>query len=368
MTFFTPFAPTKTTKAIVATLAFGLMSIYVPLAHASKSDKADVKHFLEEYLEVNKISGGVVMIEASDINIVVASGISNRSDNTAMTNDKRFYLASLGKTMVAAAILDAVKKKELKLSTLIVDQIPNMIGLDQLKGIRSVTIVQLLNHTSGLAEYLNDEFWEASLDDPMRKWRAEEALEFAHGLPTEFRAGGDFQYTNTNYVLLGAILENLDGSLSESLTKRVLRPSGMTNATVGADPSDKTLVRGYDDNGNDYSEIVWRSPLGDGPVVGTVTDIKRFVDALFNDKLFTTTKLFSQMVKGNRWDRSYGLGIGIETDDFGKWYGHSGGFDGFEADFRYYPEHDLTITYTVNGNQIEDVSLIDGIASWYFGK
>jgi D-alanyl-D-alanine carboxypeptidase len=74
------------------------------------------------------------------------------------------------------------------------------------------------------------------------------------------------------------------------------------------------------------------------------------------------------MLKGSQREKSYGLGIEIESDEFGKWYGHSGGIEGFEADFRYYPEHDLTIAYAVNGNQIEGEVLSDLIAQWYFGK
>lgn len=347
---------------------FVLICIASLPSQASENDKADLTNLLQAYLESNEISGGVILVDAPGLSVEVAVGISDRLKNVAMTVDKRFYLASLGKPMVAAAILDAVSNNELKLNSKVTDLLKNTIGLEQLKGIKPVTVTQLLNHSSGLAEYFNDAFWNASLQEPDKKWRAEEAVGFAYNLPMEFNAGMKFQYTNTNYVLLGMILENLDGSLIESLQKRVLKPSGMLTATIGADPGDKSLTHGYDELGNDHSKIAWLSPLGDGPVVGSVTDIKQFVHALLREKTLLNAKTLALMFKGNKWEKSYGLGIGIEKSEFGKWYGHAGVFDGFEADFRYYPKHNLTIIYAINGNQIEDDSLTELIAQWYLGE
>lgn len=357
-------------RAIQVTLLLGIFYSSVGYAQTNKAadDEQQIKDLLDDYLAINEISGGVITINAPDLNATVASGIANRQQETAMTIDKRFYLASLGKTMVAAAILDAAAKGEIELNSKVADLLSDFDDLQRLENIQEINVAQLLNHSSGLAEYLDDVFWDTSLQQPDKKWTPAEALAFAHDHPTNFRAGTDFQYTNTNYVLLGAILEKLDGSLSASLTKRVFQPSGMTTATTGAEANDKSLARGYDVDGNDYSEVVWRSPLGDGPIVGTTADIKNFIDAAFINKTLLPPKMLKQMLKGSKHEKTYGLGIGVERDDFGLWYGHAGSYDGFEADFRYYPKHDLTIIYALNGNQIEDGSLSDILADWYLGE
>lgn len=342
--------------------------VYSSVVPSYAGDAEEVKEILQDYLYENAISGGVVSVNAPDLNITIAAGIAHRQNGTAMTINKRLYFASLGKTMVATAILDAVAKGEIKLNSKVANQLSGLKGLVELEGIQTVTVKQLLNHSSGLAEYLDDTFWDASIQQPNKKWNSADALTFAHGQPIEFRAGSSFLYTNTNYVLLGAILEKLDGSLSASLAKRVFIPSGMTTATIGAKANDTSLARGYNNDGNDYSDVVWLNPLGDGPVVGTASDIKNFVDATLRAKTLLPPKILKQMLKGSKHDRSYGLGIGMERDDFGLWYGHAGSYDGFEADFRYYPEHDLTIIYTLNGNQMEDDTLSDILADWYLGE
>lgn len=352
--------------AVQVTLLLGML--YSSIAPASATDADEIKNILDDYLAINEISGGVITINAPDLDVTIASGIAHRQRKTKMTTSKRFYLASLGKTMVAVAILDAVVKGEIELNSKVADLLSDFEDLQRLENIQEIIVAQLLNHSSGIAEYLDDVFWDTSLQQPDKKWNPAEALAFAHDHTTDFRAGTDFKYTNTNYVLLGAILEKLDGSLSASLAKRVFEPSGMATATIGADASDKSLARGYDGDGNDYSELVWHSPLGDGPVVGTTSDIRNFLDAAFINQTLLPPKMLKQMLKGSKHEKSYGLGIGIERDDFGLWYGHAGSYDGFESDFRYYPKHELTIIHTLNGNITVDAPLSDILADWYLGE
>ncbi len=73
-------------------------------------------------------------------------------------------------------------------------------------------------------------------------------------------------------------------------------------------------------------------------------------------------ELVDEMTTGSNVEPAYGLGISVETDDGGKWYGHTGGVDGFEVDFRYYPERGLTLAYAANGSTDSEVSLLEHAA------
>ncbi len=225
---------------------------------------------------------------------------------------------------------------------------------------------QLLNHTSGLAEYLDDEFGNASAKTPSKRWNAAQALSFAFELEPAFLPATSFEYTNTNYVLLGHILEHFDGSLNASLDMRVFEIANMKNSTVGANPKDPSLANGFNEDGDNASAQAWASILGDGPVVSTASDVGKFMLALFKEQSLVGNKLLDQMLTGSKNDRSYGLGMGIDSDDWGKWHGHAGSYDGFEADVRYYPSSKTVMVILVNGTPLDDDDFLDRAAEIVF--
>ena len=120
-----------------------------------------------------------------------------------------------------------------------------------------------------------------------------------------------------------------------------------TNSTVGADPQDTTLAYGFDEDGNDASAQAWASILGDGPAVSTAKDVGKFMLALFKQQSLIGTRLLDQMRTGSEHDQGYGLGMGIDGDDWGDWYGHAGSYGGYEADVRYYPASNTYVHRTL---------------------
>ncbi|CAN0605539.1 unnamed protein product, partial [Ectocarpus sp. 12 AP-2014] len=107
---------------------------------------------------------------------------------------------------------------------------------------------------------------------------------------------------------------------------------------------------------------------GDGPVITTVGDLEAFARALFASQRIISFASRDDMTTPSALEPYYGLGVGLDEDDFGIFYGHSGGYDGFEADLRYYPDHDLVLTYLTNGNQLSDSDLLDLVADWHFNQ
>lgn len=335
----------------------------VPVATANSEV---LKNELEDFLADNSIAGGVFWANTNGTIIDVAAGQADRTLKREMTPQTRFYIASSGKMMTAAAILSHVENGILKTEALVWPYIKNISNIDQLENADQVTIRQLLNHTSGLAEYLTDDFFVASLKRPSHAWSPAEAIEFAYGEPAKFAPATAYEYTNTNYVLLGHILAEIDGSLADSLKKHVFDKANMTSSSVGADATASHLAHGYDGFGADVSQLAWASTLGDGPVVATAADLGRFLRALFSDKSILGQDTLAKMLSGSTHGPDYGLGMGIDGDQWGTWYGHSGAYEGFESYERHYPERNTTLVLLINGNTNGDVRFLDVAADILF--
>ncbi|MFK7793320.1 MAG: serine hydrolase domain-containing protein [Devosiaceae bacterium] len=332
---------------------------------AEKTAERDLSRRLPAFLAAEEIAGGVVLISGPKGRFVITAGISDRQSEEAVHEHTRFYAASTGKMFIAAGILSALDDGQIALDDPISPFLATINGAHQMDRAGPVTIRQLLDHSSGLPEYLTDGFAEASWNDPVRRWAVSDALAFAY-YDRAIPAGEVPEYTNTNYLILGHILASLDGSLEQSLQARVFDPAGMASTTLGA-PNDPgpNFARGYDEDGRDVSAFGWNSILGDGPAITTVGDLEAFARALFGSEIILSTHARNAMIAPSALDPYYGLGTSVEEDQLGTWYGHSGGYDGFEADLRYYPDHDLVLAYMVNGNQVSDVSFLDIAASWY---
>ncbi|HHB83539.1 MAG TPA: class A beta-lactamase-related serine hydrolase [Devosia sp.] len=345
------------------------ISISLFLALAFPVQATSLEKILQDYLAQQGLSGGVLLVSAQDQTRVAASGIAMHGANVAVTPETRFYLASAGKSIVAAAVLGFVEEGTLQLDEPVWPLIKDIDNIDQLANSDAVTLRQLLNHTSGLPDYLDDDFFAASEKQPQKQWPPSQAIAFALGSPPTNEPGRRFEYSNTNYVLLGHILTGISGSLQVALEEKVFSNARMTQSSVGKPVGTSVLAHGYaGDEFADVSDLAWASVLGDGPIVASAADLARFAMALFRDEKIIGAKLLKQMQTGSNADEGYGLGIGIDGDEWGSWFGHGGSYEGFEADFRYYPDGEVVFVFLTNGNALDDGSILDTVAESYFGE
>lgn len=343
------------------------LAIALAVATPAFAQDGELQYILDTFIASEEISGAVLLISAPDGRWLITSGLADKSPKIPVSAETRFYAASVGKMPVAAAILSLVEDGTLSLDQKVRPFIDDIEGIARLENAGEITLAQILNHTSGLGEYLVDEFALASMKTPAKAWSSEEALAFAFDEPAPALPGETFEYTNSNYVLLGHILARVSGSLEAALKLHVFDPADMRYSSVGADTADHLLARGYIDGGRtDVSLQAWNSILGDGPIVTDVSDLEKFTFALLRDQRIIGNDLLEQMTSGSSLEESYGFGIGIDGDEWGDWLGHSGGYDGFEADVRYYPEDQVAFIYLSNGNQLSDESLLQVAADWYF--
>ncbi|GAB3449519.1 serine hydrolase domain-containing protein [Actinophytocola sediminis] len=265
------------------------------------------------------------------------AGVSDVDTNGPLPRDGRFRAGSITKTMVATVLLQLVHEGKLALTDTLGELLPGMVPGDD-----GVRVEQLLNHTSGLADYINaPEFadpahYTSRTYSPARLIQLANTLE--HGAP-----GIEWAYSNTNYILLGMLVERVTGhTLSQELRWRVFLPAGMFRSDL---PTSTQFLAGPHASGYYRIDPAPRFELTElNPsfawaaygVVSTATDIQRFYHALFTGKLLPPA-LVQRMhedapaTNNPAWPR-YGLGIEeMHTTCGVTLWGHTGAIPGYQT-------------------------------------
>jgi D-alanyl-D-alanine carboxypeptidase len=235
----------------------------------------------------------------------------------------------------------------------------------------AISVRHLLQHRSGLYDYLEDiDFVSRAYRDPTRSWAPAELVAYATGFPLAFAPGADgaWDYSSTNYVVLGMLIEQVTGnSLAAELRARIFEPLELRHTFVAPfEASDDAQARGYAE-GVDHTRVAMSFVFATGNLLSTASDLQRCVDALFDGRLLQPESLaaMTTFVDGNGQygmpELAYGLGLmrhqfylGPRADGQARAaaetrvYGHIGGFGGFRSAVWHNPERDITIALSIN--------------------
>ncbi|RKT85280.1 D-alanyl-D-alanine carboxypeptidase [Saccharopolyspora antimicrobica] len=256
--------------------------------------------------------------------------------------DGRVRAGSNTKAFVAVVVLQLVAEGKVGLDSPIEDYLPGLVRGEGVDG-RQITVRQLLQHTSGLPNYtahLGIDDLEALRD---RYMQPRELLDIALAHPASFPPGERWEYSNTNYVLAGLLIERVTGRpVSEQVTDRVIRPIGLRD-TYWPGIGDRTVQgphpRGYaataDGQVVDATEIDPGWAWAAGALISTNGDLNEFYSALLGGKLLPAEQL-AQMrttVPADLWDGGeYGLGLAkTPLSCGGEYWGHGGDIFGYET-------------------------------------
>ena len=273
---------------------------------------------------------------------VVATGRADLANGRPMSPIDRFRVGSLTKPMVATVILQLADEGRLSLDDPLARFLPGVLPEAD-----RVTLRQLLNHTSGIGDYVDDPgFINAAFANPSRVWTPQELIAIANGMPRSFPPGaaGRWEYSNTNYILLGLVAEVAGGApIAALLLTRVFEPLGMTSTYFSNSPAlVAPFAQGYADlNGiPNWAVGTLVSPTvagAAGAVVSTAGDLLRFVEALAAGALvspasqaarLTTVPASRVRLPGESFDIEYGLGVLVGDG----WIGHNGAIPGYETE------------------------------------
>ncbi|HYJ79807.1 MAG TPA: serine hydrolase domain-containing protein [Longimicrobiaceae bacterium] len=296
----------------------------------------------------------------------LAVGQSDTARDLPMRVEDRMLSGSVGKTYFAAVALQLVSEGKLRLGDPIAKYLGGEPWFDRLPNARDVTVRMLMNHTSGLVRYeLNERFLRDLTADPDRSWTPEDRLAYLFDARAPFAAGQGWDYSDTNYIVLGAIIERITGApLYAEAERRVLRPLGLASTV----PSDSRriigLAQGYAGPDNPFGgtdamigadgrfavnpQFEWAG----GGFASTAGDLARWAKALYEGRAFPRAMLDSALVAvpapmlGR--EASYGLGVIIRPSPLGPTWGHSGYMPGYLTEVRYWPEHRVAVAFQAN--------------------
>jgi D-alanyl-D-alanine carboxypeptidase len=290
------------------------------------------------------------------------SDLANQIDMQACNLTR---VGSTVKTLTAVTILKLQEEGKLKLEDLLTQYLPDDV-LHNIENVKEVTLRQLLNHSSGIYNYIQDlKFQTASLNNLIKVWTPEELLGYARNRGAYFKPGTDARYSNTNYILLGMVIESVEGRpFYEVFEDKIFKPLQLEMTQFAAsDPVPDGIVRGYIDlyskleltNATYYSG--WDYFSADGGLISNAHDLNIFLTNLFQGNILSDASLQEMMDWQSTTEQDneefviqFGLGIFRIETDYGPAYLHSGDAIGYFASMVYFPNQKTTITWAVNAN------------------
>ncbi|MFF1956305.1 serine hydrolase domain-containing protein [Streptomyces sp. NPDC058220] len=276
------------------------------------------------------------------------AGKANKTTGRAVNPNDGFRIGSATKTYVATVILQLVGEGRLSLDDTVDHWLPAVVSGNGNDGTK-ITVRQLLQHTSGLFDYINDFPEVSSVDgyqaDRYTTWTPEQLVAIAMRHEPDFASGATWEYSNTNYILAGMIIEKATGhSWQQEVTRRILRPLHLRRTLA---PTTDPHIPG--DHLHGYSNFYETGPTIDvtdlnpsaadaaGGMISTTADLARFYSALLGGKLLRPAQLaeMKTTVRAPALDvlgpgASYGLGLTrISLSCGGAYYGHGGDLPGY---------------------------------------
>jgi D-alanyl-D-alanine carboxypeptidase len=315
-----------------------------------------VEGVVDEQLTAAGVPGWVVVAWTPDDEVVVVDGDAELDPERPMDEDALFQIRSITKSFTVTLLLQLVDEGALSLEDPIARFVDGVPGGDE------ITLAQLASMRSGLPDYATDAFVEMLVTEPEHVYEPQELLDLAFAEPVSFAPGDGYEYSNTNTVLLGMVVEQLtQAPLGEVYEQRIWSPLDMGASAYPVDTSlaDPHVV-GYDVDPDtleaDPALQVSLSALGAaGGMVSVAADLRTWADALVEGTLLepgTQALRFEAAGPtdgGPEYD-AYGLGIG-EIDG---WWGHTGEGLGFATAVLHDPDRDAGVVILLNGSAERD--------------
>lgn len=337
----------------------------------SHSIESAFKTYTEEQLKKDHIYNSTLLIDAPDYNFFWKGSSGNFNNNKKMKPDDLFRIASIGKTVTASTVLLLKEEGKLNLNDTILKFLPDSL-LDSIHIYNNIsygsqiTIKQLLQHTSGIADYLDEEFAQFILSIPNTHYTIYDILKWTeNNKSSSFPPGQGFQYSDVNFLLLGLIIERIEEkAFNEIIKERIFTPLEMSN----------TFLEGYDLPPNDFSNTYYDSinihdfdfsfDWSAGGLISNTEDLNKFLRSITKGSLFkesNTKDILQEWIETDIYNSMYGCGMEIYGFSLGRIFeliGHTGAFSSIML---YLPDYNISICGTINQFNSNETEFIIGI-------
>lgn len=331
-----------------------ILNVFGFLSAQNQDHKKSIDSIISYFHENNAFSGSVLIQKNGET-------IYKGEFNTLAGHSDKYRVGSITKVFTAIMTFQLIEEGKLSLDTKLAQYYPEVKNADE------ITVGDLLNHTSGIYNYLE---WKEYYISKKKKFSKKEILDLIDQGRSEFKPGKDCAYNNSNYMLLGYIIEDITKkTFKENVDERVINKIGLKNTYLETDEKEYPQRNSsYFFDGEKWTKETETHPsftYSAGAIVSTTEDLSKLMDALLKGKL-VSKKSLEKMGETNQKGIGYGL---FKTPFYEKnGYGHTGRIDEFHSGTVYFIEDRLSISVLSNGGNKKLNDVVVAIASEYYGR
>ncbi len=344
-------------------LTFVILFVLSVSAFSQDFDKAKLDQFFDALSANNKGMGSIAISKDGKIIYNRAVGTSHIGEKGYVSSDvkTKYRIGSISKMFTATIVFGLVEEGKLKLDDTLDKFFP------EIPNAKKITVAQMLDHHSGIHNITDDTQYYLSYS--RRPQTHEQMLTTIAKTTPDFEPGTKAVYSNSNYILLGYIVEKVTGtSYKDLLNERIVSKINLADTFYGG----KINGANNESNSFDFLNGSWKIlaetdmsiPGGAGGIVSTPTDLTKFITALFDGKLVSQKSLDRMKTITD----GYGSGIVQFPYYDKKFYGHNGSIDGFNSMLGYLPEEKMSVAYISNGTVYDINNIMLAALDIYYKK
>ncbi len=320
----------------------------------------EVDEYMSAWVENGKFNGSLLIARKDSVLYNKSFGYAHREFKVANTKSTKYLIGSITKTFTAYGILLLEQQGKLSLSDKLLKYLPEFPNAER------VSIHQLLTHRSGITDYHQFKGWE---ENGMLNPSPQSTLSTLLSKPSIFEPGEKFSYTNSGYIILGLIIEQVSGlSFRAYIESYITERLGLANTGVASNVSlIENLASGYRTTPRETikpTHINYRQPYASGNMYSTPFDLWKFTQAVVRSKLLPPEK--TDLIFNI--EENYGYGWGIRNFNGIKAYGHFGAMNGFVGGLTYIPQGEYFICFLTNDDNTPKYTITDDLVKIVNGE
>lgn len=340
---------------------FSILLVLLSLTTFAQDKRLAKLDSLLNYLNENdKFMGSVCIRQGDEILFSEAYGYLDATKGIRANRGTKYKIGSITKMFTATMIMQLVEEKKILLTTSLYRFFP------KIENANKITIEHLLYQRTGIKDYANA---DATLMDVVGKPNIrKEIMKKIENYPSLFEPNSKHEYSNSNYFILGEIIEKVTKkSYAENLKSRITGKLYLKNTYYSTEKTDVSQRESYSYlfNGDAWQKVDEMNneiAFASGGIISTPEDLTKFNRELFKGTLVTPTSL--ELMKTLK--DTYGMALIRFPFGERKFYGHNGRIEGFESTTGYYEKDDMTISLIVNGGNYSQNDIMIGILSIYY--
>ncbi len=315
-----------------------------------------IDEYISAHVKNNRFNGTILISEQDSVIFKKSYGFANREKQELINDSTRFLIGSITKPFVVACILKLEEKNKLALSDKLSKYFPEFPNADD------VTLEMLLTHTSGITDYHDFEDWKdlsKTEIDPI------DVISRVKERPYRFAPGTNFRYSNTGYIFLGLIIEQISHlSFEQYLEQNILTPLKLNQTgVINNNFTPKSFATGYTTTPSQTSKaeyINYNQPFTSGNMYSSAIDLQKFCLNVMDSSLFSAVKTKEIFENNNGY---YGYGWGIRDFDGIRAYGHYGGMNGYWGSLTFIPDSKTVICFLTNDDNTPKYTITKDLVS-----